>query len=225
LVYIPGFNFLYTHADTPGDGLDGLDSIAGRVNIGGEDPGGRFGARLDTRSVSGGGAVEAAPPFAMVQSGVPSFAPGLFLTAGSNVQTVIPNATWVNSQIGFRLYTLVSNTEMTMFYLWNHDYSPVSRINNRVIVPVAPGFNFRRVDLFYPQYQAFGITANRPLYLPGALARLPLVVRAEALYKNHDAFSTFAIPGTLRPSSWEVTRLAAFQLRQQAASATSRRAA
>ncbi len=46
LVYIPGFDFLYTHVDTPGDGLDGLDSIAGRVNIGGEDPGGRFGARL-----------------------------------------------------------------------------------------------------------------------------------------------------------------------------------
>jgi hypothetical protein len=143
------------------------------------------------------GSIEAAPPFAMVQTGIPGHS-GLFLTAGSNVQNVIPNATWGNSQIGFRLHTLVSNTELTMFYLWNHDYSPISRINNRVIQTVIPGaLNFRRVDLFYPQYQAFGITANRPLYLPGALAQLPLVIRAEALYKNHDGFNTFAIPGTV----------------------------
>ncbi len=199
LIYIPGFDFLYTQVDFPGDGYDGLDSIAGRVNVSGEDPGGRFGARLDTRTVTSGGAtIEAAPPFAMVQSGVPGFPkPSFFLTAGNQVQNVIPSATWGNSQIGFRLHTLVSNTEMTMFYLWNHDYSPISRINNQLIFPSGvPGVNFRRVDLFYPQYQAFGITANRPLYLPGALAQLPFVIRTEALYKNHDGFNTFAIPGT-----------------------------
>ncbi len=196
--YIPGFDFLYTQVDFLGDGLEGLNDIAGRVNIGAEDPGGRFGARLDNRAVTAGGAtIEAAPPFAMVQAGVPGhLAPAFYLTAGNNVQNVIPSATWGNSQIGFRLHTLVENTEVTMFYLWNHDYSPISRINNKLIIPVAPGFNFRRVDLIYPQYQAFGITANRPLYLPGALAQLPFVIRAEALYKNHDGFNTFAIPGT-----------------------------
>jgi len=194
LIYIPGFDFLYNHVDTPGDGLDGLDSIAGRVNVGAPDPGGRFGARLDNRNVAG---EEAAPPFFGVAIGVPGHAPGAYLTAGNFVQTQIPSATWGNSQVGFRLHTLVSNTELTMFYLWNHDYNPVARINNRIIVPVAPGFNFRQVNLFYPQYQAFGITANRPLYLPGALAQLPLVVRAEALYKNHDAFNTLFVPGTL----------------------------
>ena len=128
---------------------------------------------------------------------MPGHAPGAYLTAGNFVQTQIPSATWGNSQVGFRLHTLVSNTEMTMFYLWSHDYNPVARINNRIIVPSGvPGLSFRQVNLFYPQYQAFGITANRPLYLPGALAQLPLVVRAEALYKNHDAFNTFAVPGT-----------------------------
>jgi len=199
LIYIPGFDFMYTQVDQPNDGFDGLDQIRGRVNVGAEDPGGRFGARLDNRAVRAGGAtIEAAPPFAMVQAGVPGhLAPQFYLTAGSSVQQVLPNATWGNSQIGFRLHTLVSNTELTMFYLWNHDYNQIARINNRVIIPVIPGaLNFRRVDLIYPQYQAFGITANRPLYLPGALAQLPFVVRAEALYKNHDGFNTLAVPGT-----------------------------
>jgi hypothetical protein len=199
LVYIPGFDFLYTQVDQPGDSLDGLNNIAGRVNISGEDPGGRFGARLDNRALFSGVAEETAPPFAMVQAGVPvagCVAGCFYLSAGRSVQQVIPNATWGNSQIGFRLHTLVENAEVTAFWLWNHDYSPVARINNRVITVVAPGLALRRVDLFYPQYQAVGVTVNRPLYLPGALAQLPFVIRAETLYKNHDAFNTFAVPGT-----------------------------
>ncbi|HKD67341.1 MAG TPA: DUF1302 family protein [Candidatus Binataceae bacterium] len=200
LVYIPGFDFLYTQVDQPGDAFDGLNNIAGRVNISGEDPGGRFGARLDNRVLFSGVAEETAPPFAMVQAGVPvagCVAGCLYLSAGSGVQQVIPNATWGNSQIGIRLHTLVENAEVTAFWLWNHDYSPVARINNRVITVLIPGaLALRRVDLFYPQYQAVGFTVNRPLYLPGALAQLPFVIRAETLYKNHDAFNTFAVPGT-----------------------------
>ena len=38
LVYIPGFDFMYTQVDNPGDSLDGLDDIAGRVNINAETP-------------------------------------------------------------------------------------------------------------------------------------------------------------------------------------------
>ena len=41
------------------------------------------------------------------------------------------------------------------------------------------------------------MTFNRPLYLPGSLAQLPFVIRAETLYKNHDAFNTLDIPGTV----------------------------
>ena len=39
------------------------------------------------------------------------------------------------------------------------------------------------------------MTANRPVYLPGALSQLPFVVRVEAFYKNHAAFGTLNIPG------------------------------
>src|SRR5215469_9323329 len=199
LVYIPGFDFLYTQVDQPGDAFDGLNNIAGRINISGEDPGGRFGARLDNRAIlAGKTTAETAPPFAMLQTGAPgcAIAACFYLTAGSNVSQVIPNATWNNSQIGFRLHTLVENAEVTAFYLWSHDYSPVARIENRDVLAVIPGLTLRRVSLFYPQYNALGVTVNRPLYLLGALAQLPFVIRAETLYKNHDGFNTLAIPGT-----------------------------
>jgi len=205
VVYIPGFDFLYNHVDYSNDAYDGLNNIAGRVNINAADPGGRYGARLDNRSClpSPGHPcipeTELAPPFAMLQAGLP-FAPiGFYLSAGNNVQQVIPSATWGNSQIGVRLHTLVENAEITAFYLWNHDYSAVARLNNRFISAIIPGVVptiLRRTDLFYPQYQAVGFTINRPIYLPGALAQLPFVVRAETLYKNHDAFNTLMIPGT-----------------------------
>ncbi len=223
LVYIPGFDFLYTQVDFPNDSFNGLDNIAGRVSITGEDPGGRFGARTDTRAIVPGpcnallgptkgaaGVTAAAPPFALCQVGGPGSPGQASFYAGSPNET-IPNATWGNSQIGFRLHTLVENAEITAFYLWNHDYTPVARLRNdpahvQTIIPpnvilgpgvTAPGFFVRRADLFYPQYQAVGVTANRPIYLPGSLAQLPFVIRAEALYKNHDAFNTLDIPGTI----------------------------
>jgi hypothetical protein len=197
LVYIPGFDFLYTHVDYSNDQYDGMNDIAGRVNIQAPNPGGRFAGRGDTRSITFGSPLfsETAPPFAMVQAGLPT-GPGFYLSSGNNVQQVIPSATWGNSQIGVRLHTLFENAEMTTFWLWNHDYNPIGQIDNRVIIPVAPGFFERRVNLIYPQYQAIGFTLNRPLYLPGALAQLPLVIRAETLYKNHDGFNTFMVPGT-----------------------------
>jgi hypothetical protein len=197
VVYIPGFDFLYTQVDTPGDSLDGMNNIAGRVNISGEDPGGRFGARTDTRAiVSAGTTLEAGPPFAMVQAGVGAFPPTFFLSAGSNVQEVIPSATWGNSQVAVRLHTLVENAEMTAYYMWNHDYNPIAQITNTILPVPAAGIALRRTNLIYPQWQGAAFTVNRPLYLPGALAQLPFVIRAETLYKNHDGFNTLQIPGT-----------------------------
>jgi hypothetical protein len=200
LVYIPGFDFLYEHVDQPNDQFDGINNIAGRVNINAEDPGGRFGARLDNRAVLlGRAAVQIAPPFADLQFGLsPSGNPAtpLFIVGSGN--QVVPSATWGNSQIGVRLHTLVENAEVTAFWLWNHDYSPVARIRNNTLLapPALAPLAFRRIDLFYPQYQSVGVTANRPVYLPGALAQLPFVIRAETFYKNHDAFNTLAVPGT-----------------------------
>ena len=194
LIYIPGFDFMYTQVDQPNDAFDGLDNIRGRININAETPGGRYAGRSDTRSDLSG---NTAPPFLILQGAAPgSPGPGFFIGINNTVQK-IPSATWGNSQIGFRLHTLVENSEITMFYLWNHDYNPVAQIDNRVIIPLGGGTFLRQINLIEPQYQAFGITANRPLYLPGALAQLPFVIRAESLYKNHEFFNTLAVPGTI----------------------------
>jgi hypothetical protein len=48
--------------------------------------------------------------------------------------------------------------------------------------PVLPGL--RRVNLAYPKFASVAVTGNRPLYLPGSLAQLPFVIRAEVFYKN-----------------------------------------
>jgi hypothetical protein len=210
LVYIPGFDFLYTDVDYSNDQYNGMNNIAGRVNVNAESPGGRFGVRLD--SVGPGAhtldGVFVAPPFVMLQYGAPgcttAFTTGcVYVTVGRNNPQVIPSATWGNSQIGFRLHTLVQNAEITAFYLWNHDYGSVARIRTAdafTLVPgtaTLPGVALRRIDSFYPQYQSLGVTLNRPIYLPGALAQLPFVIRAETFYKNHDAFNTLAVPGTI----------------------------
>ena len=223
LVYIPGFDFMYTQVDYSGDSLDGLDNIAGRVGIGAADPGGRFGAQLDCRVLYGHnpftppgtlsplvglpGDCGTGPPIAEFQTGTgfPGAGPGEYIAETS---TRIPNATWGNSQIGFRLHTLVENTEMTSFFYWNHEYSPVLKIVPDAC-PATPGKlgvnclnlgggSFLRNEVaYYPQYMGGGVTANRPLYLPGALAQLPFVLRGEVFYKNHQAFDTTYIPGTV----------------------------
>ena len=133
LVYIPGVDFLYTQVDSPGDPFEGLNSIAGRVTINAENPGGRFAGRGDTRTFRLRRRHQKlrrrSPRCRRVACGsLPEP-----LSIGEASDQSFPNATWGNSQIGIRLHTLVENAEVTAFYLWNHDYQPVARINNRVI--------------------------------------------------------------------------------------------
>ena len=56
---------------------------------------------------------------------------------------------------------------------------------------VIPGL--QRLTERYVHYESFGGSLNRPLPLPIWLAnKLPMVLRMEFFYKNHDAFSTSA---------------------------------
>jgi hypothetical protein len=222
LIYIPGFDFLYTQVDYTTDSLDGLNNIAGRVNIGGSDPGGRFAGQLDCRTVGAGGAFGggagvpgacgALTPIAIYQTatGFPGQGGGAYIGV---VDSTIPNATWDNSQVGFRLHTLAYNTEMTAFYLYSHEYSPVLKIPyssaicpfasasacgifQSGVTPIGPTYLRRELSV-YPRFSSLGVTANRPLYLPGALSQLPFVIRAEMFYKNHQNFDTNYLPGSI----------------------------
>jgi hypothetical protein len=193
LIYVPGVDFLYTQVDLSDDSVDGEDAVAGRVNINPPSPGGRFSVRPDARFLvdNAGNLLAAAPPFVLFRNG--PLGVGEYFATSTND---IPRATWGNSQIGIRLHTLAWNTEMTAFYLWSHDYGSVLKLNPQFFSPQA-GVVIQRGDQIYPQYQSFGVTANRPLYLPGLLTGLPLVVRVEAFYKNHEAFNTFNVPGSV----------------------------
>jgi hypothetical protein len=205
LVYVPGFDFLYTHVDYSTDSNDGLDQIAGRVNIGAANTGGRFAGQLDCRflfsflgasvipAVGLPGSCGTGTPIAQFQTatGYPGQGPGEYIAL---TDTAIPNATWGNSEIGVRLHTLVYNTEMTAFWLMNNEVNPVLKVTP-LIVPAGPGTFLREEKSIFPQYQSFGMTGNRPIYLPGSLAQLPFVIRAEVWYKNHQFFDTRDLPG------------------------------
>ncbi len=106
-----------------------------------------------------------------------------------DVQFQIPRATWTNNQVGVRLHTLVFNTELATYYLYSHEYSPVLEVGQIEKLPTATALGERRVNAMYPLFQSFAVTGNRPIYLPGKLASWPLVLRAEAFYKNHKAFN------------------------------------
>jgi hypothetical protein len=247
VVYMPGFDFLYTQVDYPNDSYDGLDNIAGRVDITGEDPGGRFGARTDTRAIvpgpcnallgppvngaGGAGLSATAPPFVLCQVGGPGEAAGQASTYFTSATQTIPSATFGNSVVGVRLHTLIENAELTGFYQWNHDLTPIEKIENQytsttlpvgALFPGSPGIFTRRGSLFYPQWQGVGFTANRPLYLPGVLSQLPFVLRFENLYKNHDGFDTFAIPGTVFSASKTVPAFAGVGVRNYSPSGVTR---
>jgi hypothetical protein len=184
LVYIPGVDFLYTQVDNSTDTIDGQDQVAGRVNINAPS-GSRFAGRPDNRC--GGpflnkcvdGVAASEPPTSVL--GLHNFVP--------DVQFQIPRATWGNNQVGVRLHTLVFNTEIASYYLYSHEYSPVLEVAQIERLPRSGVPGERRVNAMYPAFQSFAVTGNRPIYLPGKLSSWPLVLRAEAFYKNHKEFN------------------------------------
>lgn len=102
----------------------------------------------------------------------------------------IPADTWANSEEGVRFHTLLYDTEVTALYWHGHQYFPTTK-------NVVPFPNFlanpkaHASDLIFPQLNDIGITANRPVYLPGEIgSRLPLVVRAEAVWQDQTPFQT-----------------------------------
>jgi hypothetical protein len=195
-VYAPGFDFLYNHVDYPDDRYQGQNAVAGRVDVLPIPADSRVAGGTDNRfrpgeSLATGPTTALQPPFSYVLGA--GFIP--------DVQWAIPRATFANSQIGLRLHTLIKGgTEVTAFYWRSFDYTPnlyVGGIERPVkVLPgpppvVIPGL--QRLTERYVHYESFGGSLNRPLPLPIWLANeLPLVLRMEFFYKNHDAFSTSA---------------------------------
>ncbi len=186
-VYAPGFDDMWNHVDYPDDRFDGQNGVAGRVDVLPIPAASRVAGGTDNRcrpgeSLCTGPGTALQPPFSYV------------VGAGNipDLQWAIPRATFADSQIGLRLHTLIKGgTEVTAFYWRSFDYTP------NLYVGQVEGPGLQRMTERYVHYESFGGTLNRPLPLPIWLANeLPMVLRTEFFYKNHDAFSTSAKSNT-----------------------------
>jgi len=90
------------------------------------------------------------------------------------------------SQGGIRLHTVAFNTEITALYWHGHQYLPMYYLTGSPTSPTPTQNLIAR----YPQLNDIGVTANRPLYLPGILKDLPLVVRTEGVWQDRTPFSS-----------------------------------
>ena len=187
VIYIPGVDFLYTQVDNPTDTLDGQDQVAGRVNISAPS-GSRFAGRPDNRCDPGlslcskgvGFTAACQPPFSTL------ILHGFFARHPDDHPAGNVGEFSSRRSLAYTMF----NTEMTAYFLYSHNYSPTAEVAQIEREP-APGVSgLRRVNLAYPKFASVAVTANRPVYLPGALAELPFVVRAEVFYKNHNEFNT-----------------------------------
>lgn len=182
VVYMPGFDPLWTQVDYIDGRFDGQNARAGRVSVG-PFPGTRFAGLPETRVQPGAGG------------------PGAWWFRGAQFNPVrwsIPAATFANSDVGVRLHTIIRDFELTALYVYSHEQAatPFFLPAAGLVTPNTPpkpraakedtvqNFQFRRLN-------GFGVTVNRPLYLPAAaLSNIPVVLRAEMFYSNHAPFQT-----------------------------------
>lgn len=96
----------------------------------------------------------------------------------------VPGVRLANSMEGFRLHTVAWNTEMTAIFWHAHQLSPGTYVTGN---PTAGQGLAER----YPQLNDAGVTANRPIYLPGSiLSQIPFVLRTEGVIQDRTPFNT-----------------------------------
>jgi hypothetical protein len=174
-VWAPEWQPLYTSVDYPDDRYSGQHSVAGAVNL--EAPGG---GRFDTYPY----------PFTIPVITPPGRQAAFPQITGAFVPRNtyrLPPDNLADSMGGFRLHTIVDDAEVTMLYWHGHQF------NDTTYVVGHPG-GVQTFQSRYPQLNDVGVTANRPIYLPGArLSQLPFVVRAEGVWQDRAPFNTIDV--------------------------------
>jgi hypothetical protein len=109
----------------------------------------------------------------------------------------IPGMQPQNWNVGARYHTLLGATELTALYYLDNTYGLAEGFPGSLRwTPFTNLWNY-----FYPQVNEVGLTANRPLPVPGSFSEvLPLIGRAEAVYVNHQSFPD------MRPTSLSAVR-------------------
>ena len=179
-IWAPAWQPLYTGVSYADRRYDGLDSVAGSVNL----------------LAPSGGRFDPYPyPFtspAMTPAGAQAAFPQATNFTSTFQSYRLPADTWANSSEGMRIHTIVENAELTALYWHAHQLNPVTFVNGTP----ASGQN---LQFRYPELNDLGATINRPIYLGGeALAALPLVLRSEGVWQDRTPFNT---TNTARPSA------------------------
>jgi hypothetical protein len=95
----------------------------------------------------------------------------------------IPGMQPENWNDGVRLHTLVGATEITALYYNDNVNGGFPQI--RYVKP----YYTNLMSAYFPDIQEMGLTADRPLPVPASISEyFPAVMRAEAVYINHESF-------------------------------------
>ena len=171
-IWAPAWQPLYSGISYADKRYQGLDSVAGSVNLLAPS-GGRFDPypypySIPTQTPAGQQAA-----FPQIQKFVSPF------------QTYrLPADTWANSTEGVRIHTLVGDAEITALYWHAHQVNPSS-------VVVGNFSTGQNLQFQYPGFNDLGATFNRPIYFAGnMLASVPLVFRSEGVWQDRTPFNT-----------------------------------
>jgi hypothetical protein len=184
-IWAPGFQPIYTNSPRDFGGVDmfdGQNNRGGAVSLLPPGTGGRFSTFFGPTIGPGLGPV----PCPISDRGCRPDWPQLVNPGAITFDNFkLPPDNLGGSQGGIRLHTVVQNTEVTALFWHGHQYIPTFFLTGR---PVGTPQNFQAR---YPQLNDIGITANRPIYLPGSTLRdLPLVLRTEAVWQDRTPFQS-----------------------------------
>jgi hypothetical protein len=171
-IWTPAWQPLYDGVSYADQRYQGLDSVAGSVNLLAPN-GGRFDPYPYPFSIP-----------AQTPSGQQTAFPQVRNFASPFQTYRLPSDTWANSTEGIRVHTLVENAEITALYWHAHQLNPT----NFVLGQASAGQN---LQFQYPELNDLGVTLNRPVYLGGeALSSVPLVLRTEGVWQDRTPFNT-----------------------------------
>lgn len=181
-IWAPAWQPLYDGVSYADQRYQGLDSVAGSVNLLAPS-GGRFDPYPYPFSIRTQTPVGQQPAYPQIRNFTSPF------------QTYrLPSATWANSTEGVRLHTLVEGAEVTALFWHAHQLNPANFVLGQG--PAGQNLQFQ-----YPQLNDLGVTLNRPIYLGGAtLSSVPLVLRSEGVWQDRTPFNTI---NPARPSAVE----------------------
>jgi hypothetical protein len=171
-IWAPAWQPLYDGVSYADQRYQGLDSVAGSVNLLAPS-GGRFDPYPYPFSIP-----------AQTPAGQQAAYPQIRNFASPFQTYLLPSDTWANSTEGVRVHTLVANAEITALYWHAHQLNPTDFVIGRAPAPQNLQFQF-------PELNDLGVTLNRPIYLDAeTLSSVPLVLRTEGVWQDRTPFNT-----------------------------------